>query len=245
MAMLPCKDIHEFVSKYDNDLEKILCSKHFRKWFDPDDLQEVKTTVYLHLMEHNFFEKYDPTKASLSTHLFNHLKWILKSKKSGQKKFEENILVILDAPVMDHGYDNKQTLLDICDFAPPEDDTEKEIQQLFDGWSEIEPLFIACLKKKPYKHTRRSVLVSISKSSFVQIKSTFKPWKYAHPKDTLLNAYDIYKLFKSGKSNVEVAEILHLSRQTTALVKSRVIKQAQECLRKVRKRSAFLSIITS
>jgi len=131
----PVKTLNEFVLKYDKDLERILC-KSFKKWFNIEDLDEVKNDVYVHLLDKNFFEKYDANIAQFSTYLYTYLRYFLKSRKVKEDKELVNAAESLNAPVFDEG---GATLLDVKDFNhkslnPSEfvqiNDMNKEIQRL-------------------------------------------------------------------------------------------------------------------
>jgi hypothetical protein len=110
----PCKTLEEFVRKYDKDMERILC-KSFRKYINLDELPEVKNDVYAHLLEKNFFNTYDPTKAQFSTYLYTYLFKFLKSKKVKNDKDPTTYAACIDTPLFD---DSSATLIDLKDFAP-------------------------------------------------------------------------------------------------------------------------------
>lgn len=131
----PVKTLDEFVLKYDKDLERILC-KSFKKWFNIDELDEVKNDVYVHLLDKKFFEKYDANIAQFSTYLYTYLRFFLKSRKGKEDKELVNSADSLNAAVFDEG---GATLLDVKDFNhrvlnPSEEiqvkDLNKEIQRL-------------------------------------------------------------------------------------------------------------------
>lgn len=130
----PCKTLDEFVLKYDKDLERILC-KSFKNYINIDDLQEVKNDVYIHLLEKNFFETYDPTKAQFSTYLYAYLFKFLKSKRVREDKEVTKYALSTDMPTFQ---DSNVTILDLHDFNPkftPIDnlefeDLEKKIKEL-------------------------------------------------------------------------------------------------------------------
>lgn len=131
----PVKTLDEFVLKYDKDLERILC-KSFKKWFNIDDLEEVKNDVYCHLLDKKFFETYDSNIAQFSTYLYTYLRFFLKSRKGKEDKNIINDAESLSNKVFEEG---DSTLLDIKDFnhknlSPLENmevkDINKEIEKL-------------------------------------------------------------------------------------------------------------------
>lgn len=112
MALKPCKTLEEFIVKYDKDLERILC-KSFKNYINVDNLEEIKSEIYVHLLEKKFFDTYDASRAQFSTYLYTYLFKFLKARKTKADKEVVNGALSIDAPIY---HDSNVTILDSKDF---------------------------------------------------------------------------------------------------------------------------------
>ena len=137
--MEACKNLEEFVTQYDRDLERILRSRSFRWYWRhlPDEyMEELKNEIYANLAEKGFFTGYDPSKGAFSTWLYAYIRTYFQSQKSVNKD------ILAQATSIEIQLDGeKYTLLDRYIPEPPADELDVE-------WDQIKTQVKACLQKK-------------------------------------------------------------------------------------------------